>query len=426
MWIALGGPACLDTRTELEDAAAYLDLLEQSLDGWDLRNERKFAVDVARLFAPPDVEAGEDLQLLTIHKAKGLEFDTVIVPGMGRRPRPDDPRLLTWLEYMDGRQSRLLLAPIHEVGGNKDSLYEYLRKVDSEKRGHESTRLLYVAATRARKHLHLLGHATLDHEGTALKAPNPRALLAKIWRTVEPAFEDVLKSQGIPEDVEEQTGTVEPEGVSLRRLAADWVRPLPPEDLVWKPQKQPSEMEDGVARHPVFEWTSELQRRVGIVVHRMLQEMRVPDRLDFSEDILRIALRSEGLAGEKLDEAVSRARSALQNTVGDDRGVWILSQHEHDEREYALSAVVEGRVRRFILDRTFVDGGTRWIIDYKTGTHTGSDLDRFLENEQARYRAQLEGYASVIQTLDARPIRLGLYFPMLQGWREWLFMDQSV
>ena len=95
-------------------------------------------------------------------------------------------------------------------------------------------------------------------------------------------------------------------------------------------------------------------------------------------------------------------------------------------KEYALSAVVEGRVRRFILDRTFVDGGTRWIIDYKTGTHTGSDLDRFLENEQARYRAQLEGYASVIQTLDARPIRLGLYFPMLQGWREWPFVDQSV
>ena len=73
-------------------------------------------------------------------------------------------------------------------------------KVDSGKRGHESTRLLYVAATRARKHLHLLGHATLDREGAALKAPNPRALLAKIWRTVEPAFDRPrLKSRGIPE-----------------------------------------------------------------------------------------------------------------------------------------------------------------------------------------------------------------------------------
>ena len=127
------------------------------------------------------MEAGEDLQLLTIHKAKGLEFDTVILPGLGRHTGPDDPRLLMWLEYMDGGQSRLLLAPIHEAGGDKDPLYKYLRQVDSEKRGHESTRLLYVATTRARKHLHLLGHAIPDREGAALKAPNSRALLAKIW-----------------------------------------------------------------------------------------------------------------------------------------------------------------------------------------------------------------------------------------------------
>jgi ATP-dependent exoDNAse (exonuclease V) beta subunit len=113
--------------------------------------------------------------------------------------------------------------------------------------------------------------------------------------------------------------------------------------------------------------------------------------------------------------------TALQNTTADDRGRWILSQHEHDEREYALSAVVEGTVRRFILDRTFVDGDTRWIVDYKTGTHAGGAVEEFLDNEEVRYRDQLEGYARVIQPMDSRSIRLGLYFPMLQGWREWPF-----
>ena len=102
LWIALGGPACLETRAELEEACTYLDLLEQSLDGMQLKNETRFAENVARLFAPSDVEAGEGLQLMTIHKAKGLEFDTVILPGLGRRTRHDDPRLLRWLEYMDG------------------------------------------------------------------------------------------------------------------------------------------------------------------------------------------------------------------------------------------------------------------------------------------------------------------------------------
>ena len=425
VWIALGGPACLETRTELQDAAAFLDLLEESLDFLDVRNEQKFAEDVARLFAPSDVEAGEDLQLLTIHRAKGLEFDTVILPGLERRTPPDDPRLLMWLEYMDGDRSRLLLAPIREFGGGKDRLYEYLRRVDAEKRGHESTRLLYVAATRARKNLHLLGQARRDPESAALKAPDPRTLLARIWGTVESEFFKTLRGR-VEVGSEDDTVTGEPRGIPLRRLAVDWAAPLPPDDVVWEPRKQPAETEDIETRHPTFEWVSELQRRVGIVVHRMLRQMRAPDHLNFSEETLLTALRREGLAGDRLDEAWSRAVSALKNTARDDRGRWILSLHENDEREYAISTAAAGVVRHFVLDRTFVDGDTRWIIDYKTGTHTGGSAESFLDNEQMRYSAQLENYARVIQPLDSRPIWLGLYFPMLQGWREWPFPGRSL
>jgi hypothetical protein len=49
----------------------------------------------------------------------------------------------------------------------------------------------------------------------------------------------------------------------------------------------------------------------------------------------------------------------------------------------------------------------------------GWGLDAFLDREQERYRSQLERYATVLRKLDARPIRLGLYFPLLGGWREW-------
>ena len=419
LWMALGGPACLETRAELEEAGTYLDLLEQSLDGMQLKNETRFAQDVARLFAPSDVEAGEGLQLMTIHKAKGLEFDTVILPGLGRRTRHDDPRLLRWLEYMDGDRSRLLLAPIPQAAGDKDSLYDYLKSVDREKRIHETTRLLYVAATRARNNLHLLGHTKPDPEEVSLKPPNSRTLLAKIWTTVEPEFSESLKDYVVEEEETGDTVAAEPPGVPLRRLVENWTPLLPPEDVAWEPRKQASGTEAIGTRQPTFEWVSDLQRRVGTVVHRMLQQLCAPDRLNFNPDTLRVALQREGLDGAKLDQALSRAHSALKNTVGDDRGRWILSRHQKDQREYALSAVLQGRVRRFVLDRTFVAGGTRWIIDYKTGTHTGGSLESFLDNEQARYRAQLEGYASVIRSMDSRPIRLGLYFPLLQAWREW-------
>ncbi len=420
VWVALGGPACLETRTELEDASAYLDLLEKSLDGQEIRDEGKFADDIARLFASSDVEAGDDLQLMTIHKAKGLEFDTVILPGLGRYTSADERPLLLWREFADRDRARLLLAPIHEAGGREDPIYEYLRGIDRQRRDHESTRLLYVAATRARKHLHQLGHAKVNPNKSGPGPPNKRSLLAKIWSAAEPVFLDALKIHQETAN-EEQLVDTRPAGVLLRRLAADWTPLTPPDDIVWKAQTRPFEAEDLEARQPPFEWAGDLQRRVGIVVHRMLQQMRAPDLLNFSEHRLRSALRHEGLHGEALAEAVSRAATALNNTLADTRGRWILSCHDDDEREYALSTLVDGGFKRLVVDRTFVDNDTRWIIDYKTGTHSGGDPEAFLDNERNRYRDQLEKYARVIRFMDTRPIVLGLYFPMLRGWREWPF-----
>ncbi len=422
VWIAIAGPACLETRTDLEAAAAYLDLLEQSMVGLDIRDERKFADDIARLFAPSDVEAGDGLQLLTVHKAKGLEFDTVILPGLGRRTRTDDQRLLMWLEYVRDGEPRLLLAPIHKVGVNKDPIYDYLRKVHATKSDQESTRLLYVAATRARRRLHLLGHTRLNQDGKAFKAPDPRAVLSKIWGAVEADFVEAFR--GVDGEDARFPKDAELAGIPLRRLSLDWTAPAPPEDIAWN-AATPTDLEEVGVHRPVFEWASELQRRVGIVVHRMLQEVQAREELAVREDTLRVALRSEGLDDEKLDEALTRATVALENTVADERGRWILSGHEDDQREYTLSTVVERKVRHFVLDRTFVDDGVRWIIDYKTSTHEGSGRDAFLDNEQTRYREQMESYARVMRALDPRPIRLGLYFPLVQGWREWAFEEAA-
>ena len=276
VWIALGGPACLERTEELEDVRAYLDLLEESAQGTDIQDEAKFAVDVARLFAPPDVEAGEDLQLLTIHKAKGLEFDTVILPGLGRRTRGEDQRLLMWLEYMGRNESRLLLAPIHEMGGDRDPLYEYLRKIYKEKDEHESTRLLYVAATRARERLHLLGHVTVDRDGKSLKPPDSRALLRKVWPTLEKDFAAAFKVAGCGEKEDGELAAEGVSGIPLRRLSADWRTPAPPEDIVWKAALAPSNPEDAGVHRPRFEWAGELQRRVGTVVHRLLRDVQFP------------------------------------------------------------------------------------------------------------------------------------------------------
>jgi RecB family exonuclease len=85
-----------------------------------------------------------------------------------------------------------------------------------------------------------------------------------------------------------------------------------------------------------------------------------------------------------------------------------------------LSGLYDGHVIRAILDRTFIDSeGIRWIIDYKTGTHSGGKVDEFLDREQERYQQQLEAYAALMSLKEDRPIRLGLYYPAIPGWRAW-------
>ena len=421
-WIALGGPACLEDATGLEDAAAYLDLLESSASGMDLRDPERFFDDVDGLFARPDALSDGKLQLLTIHKAKGLEFDTVILPGLGRYSQADAPKLLLWLEYVDrSKNSRLLMAPIKQSGTDSDPTYTYLRKIRAAKAANESMRLLYVAATRARSHLHLLGHTEIDLKSGTVKEPDSRSLLKRFWPAASPTFENAAELHRRTMVEKPKVLPLSPPGIPLRRLSASWQAVPTPPDIDWQPSASIANPDEDAGRdHVTFEWATDLQRHVGIVVHAMLQNAVEEDDFETRSSTVAAALSAQGLSGERLREGMIRVEKALRATVTDPRGRWILRRHMEDQREYSLGGLVDGRVRHFVLDRTFVDdAGIRWIIDYKTGSHEGGNLEAFLDNEQARYRSQLENYRLLMSRLDSRRIRLGLYFPMLQAWREW-------
>jgi hypothetical protein len=82
--------------------------------------------------------------------------------------------------------------------------------------------------------------------------------------------------------------------------------------------------------------------------------------------------------------------------------------------------MIDGEVVHAVLDRTFIDSaGTRWIVDFKTGSHEGGAVETFLDAEVERYRPQLALYARLVRGLAAEPVRVGLYFPLLGAWREW-------
>ena len=441
-WLALGAPACYP-RAELANARAFLRLLDTVGEA-----RQGIAADVLvewveKLFALPDPAADAGLQVMTIHRAKGLEFDTVILPGLGKTPMGSDKPLLRWMERpaSGNAPGGLLLAPVHPTGEDDDPIFRYLGILEKEREDHEKCRLLYVAATRARNALHLIGHTGVK-EGVPAE-PSQTTLLHPLWGGIAADFEAALEVRegkaepgvdaGKSPPGPEPRPPPQPEPL-LHRLPTDWRLPEPPPALDIHLDGMEDGTEDGTedeagtsaAQGIEFSWAGETARHVGTVSHRLLRLLAARGaaaavQAVFSRTAIMSSLAALGVLSGDLERAAGLVERALANTLGDSRGAWILKAHREARGEYRIAGRVHGRPRNFIIDRTFIDEeGIRWIIDFKTGGHEGGDREAFLEREQERYRDQLEGYARLMASMDPdRPIRLGLYFPLLGGWREW-------
>lgn len=423
-WLQLGGPACVDNATDLEDAEVFLSLLQQLDSAGGLDDLSQLDERLAKLFALPDINADDRLQLMTIHKSKGLEFDMVILPNLGRQAAADDSPLLMWLErWSAGEHGELLLAPLRATGDKHDAIYSYLKSVDKRKAEFETGRVLYVAATRARKQLHLLGHTTSKDD--ELKPPRSSSLLSLLWSRLEPDFAECLQNSPVV-DTGDGDDLLLPEN-RLKRLSLQWQSPTPMASIELTSNTK-TEFEDETNLE--FIWASETARHVGTVVHSMLQRIteqgtRHWDETRISElrPYYRASLLHHGVMLDEVDAAAERVEKSLLLTLQDQRGRWIVDDQHQDSRcEYALTGVLYERAMRVVIDRTFIDSdGTRWIIDYKTGSHEGADVEAFLDSEQERYRNQLQRYAGLMRLQDDRPIQLGLYFPLMQAWRAWTY-----
>src|SRR5439155_164179 len=331
-----------------------------------------------------------------------------------------DPPLFLWKELVGGSSGRppdtggpggLLLAPIKETGTDKDLAYKYLKDLDADAEDTESSRLLYVAATRAEKRLHLLACLPSDEHGD-LKKPLAHSLLERAW----PAAEEHFPAATEPMRVKESRRVPMP--VTLKRLAADIQLPPLPDAVRWTAPAEGRVEEEEIE----FSWVGETARHIGTVVHRWLQRIAEDELRAWHEkrvDALRAnfarELERRGVQRSQVSAAADLVAMALKNTLEDERGRWVLGPHPQARSEHRVRALADGRLSGLVIDRVFLDAeGHRWVVDFKTSRHEGADREAFLDRERERYIGQLENYGRAVEAN-----RLGLLFPLLRGWREW-------
>ncbi|MCC6869867.1 MAG: UvrD-helicase domain-containing protein [Burkholderiales bacterium] len=420
LWLALGGPATLDEAIDFTAVEDALGVLRTHARGGDVDDWEAVRDELTARFVTSAEEAATPVKIMTLFKAKGLEFDTVVIPGLARMPRGDDRELLRWRT----RQQGLLLAPRNRRG-SREAIYDYLGWLARTEADHEVGRMLYVGVTRAKRRLHLVAVAGVEVDAatgsSAWRTPSPASALGKLWAGVA---DRLVPPAGVPGDDLRR----EPAAPPLVRLPIDFALPALPASV------PPTLLRAPRAARPDFEWARAEAAIVGTVTHRYLAR-RAADPLLAGDAArrqalvprLRAELTAEGITDRALDAAVGDVLAALAAVAEDRRGRWLFDPTHADARsEWALAGVDGGAIVHVTLDRTFIADGVRWIVDFKTGRHEGADPEAFLAQEVLRYEPQLARYARIVHAIEGRPIRLALYHPRVPGgWREWAFAPST-
>ena len=423
VWLRLGGAACLQGPAEVADARAYLDLLDQ-LDAAGRFRLDRLEQDMAKLYAAPDAQADGTLQFMTIHKAKGLEFDTVILPGLQRKGRSDEHELMLWEEVaLEGLDEHLVAAPLKKRAGSGKGTppptpYDYLRLLEQERSANEDARVLYVAATRAIRSLHLVGVAKTDAEGAAARPAG--TFLDLLWDSVAGEFNAAaaVESGAAAAGAAFDAGQFAPKlvRVAVPAVAEILRRPPPPAPV-------DSAAPAGVALSAGEEAADPgdpLAASVGTLVHACLEmiardgiEAWNSQRLRAAQSAMALWLAQRGHAGAEAKQGAARAEAALAATLASKAGRWVLLARAGGAAELAVSRRDAERggeaISTHIVDRSFVEDGQRWIIDYKTAQVAQAADDAALQAHAERYRPQLERYAGLFSG-EGLPQRLAIFY----------------
>ena len=442
-WLRLGA-ADAYPRQELRHARAFIAALSERVAAGEWSGPQDIGSLLGDLYAQPQTSAANPVQLMTIHRAKGLEFDHVFVPSLDRDLNRGREPLLRWLDLPRAAgDSDLIMAPVPAIGDDEGGeVTRYLKRLTSRRLSNEQTRLLYVAATRAKQTLQLSAAPKARADGSVVARSG--TLLASLWPAVAPMVaQEGARALDVTPAVA-AAGAASPSAIAaasgpgpasppatapdaapkqlLRRLTPTWSLPklAAAGDLPHLPISRQS------LEPPEFSWVGETARHIGTVVHATLESyanlptLPSAQAIETQRDFFVYQLRRHGVPEPDLSRAAAIVTEALTRTVSNNRGRWIFApEHRESRSEWALTGIAGGRLTNVIIDRSFVDQqGTRWVIDFKTSRHEGGGLEGFLDQEMARYRAQLETYVALARGISPAPVRAALYFPLLDVFRE--------
>lgn len=351
----------------------FLDFLDSSLETLST-DEGSEDADATPVIEPKRVN------FMTVHASKGLQFEQVILPGMGQDPRASHAPILSIHEKSGQWSLKVRDENTQAMAGSvlADQIVEEMRRRESE----EFNRVLYVALTRAKFGVTLLWDKKIGKKSWAAHCP----LNLEEGFHEEEDFSYVVRSENAkPVHMEEQslqekplraawapqTNTEKRKSISVTELVA-------PESLnqqSYVPVK-PGQLGTGLAR-----------AQQGTNAHRLFEALKYSSY----EDLL-------GISEEELKKPLQFIATAVEAPLKR------IIELGHVEWGFALS--YQGGLLQGQIDLWGIVDGTLWMVDYKTGSQKYSDV---------AFR-QLEAYAWALFRMGylkgVTEVKLAVVYPM--------------
>jgi len=325
------------------------------------------------LYAPSQ---SASVKLMTIHQAKGLEFETVIIPGLGKTGKSDSLALIQVQEVSD---NSILLAPIKSSNEKAESkTYLYLKHLQKHQTHFEMMRLLYVAMSRAKEKLYLLGSVTKSGNVAS------NSFLSLLSQYYQQSIANI-KSETSPPSKE----------------------PIPPKMVRYKELSVLSKREinnKNQSKNIVKNIDLIYQSALGSIVHYYLEHsLFEPPIKSIETKFLEL-----GLPQRLIQSYSSKVCRLLVNTKRDKDFDWLFMKRESTEVESEYS----NHTKTVIIDRLFIDNGILWIIDFKTATlNEDESINSFIERQKHSHHKQLFEYQEILEEVFRLPSRSALYCP---------------
>ena len=341
--------------------------LNQSLD------IKTIELMVKDLYAPSQHAS---VKLMTIHQAKGLEFDTVIIPGLGKKGKSDTLPLMQIQEFSN---KNILLAPIKSSYEDSESkTYLYLQYLQKQQTHFELMRVLYVAMSRAKHKIHLLGG--ISKTGKAVSG----SLLSFLSDYFQKSIDDI--------PIQDSTVPVETSLPIFQRnktLSALTNRGI---NDAMQSKNMPSNID------LIY------QSALGSIVHYFLEH----NLFEPSIESIEARFREFGLPPKLIQSYSKTASLLLLNTRRDKDFEWLFKYRNSTEVEAEYS----NSTRTVIIDRLFVEDDTLWIIDFKTASlNEGESMSSFIERQKLSHQKQIKTYQEVLEDFFKLPSKVALYCP---------------